>query len=170
MEAKYHAELQAKDREITLYREKSGEMKSIIDLLAQRPITVNATAESKIMQNSPDNSQNLNNVNITANNSVVNLDEISGNVTNTIQHLANSSQPDAIELSDRLQQHQTAIEAETELNDDDKAGALEQLNTLAQAGQNPQDITLRKAANTALKILKHDRCPHPYRRDRLFQK
>jgi hypothetical protein len=156
LESKYQAELQAKDREIVLYREKSAEMKEIISLLAQRPVNVevNANAESKNMHNSPDQSRNFNNVDITASYSVVNLGDISGNVTNTIHHLQASSQPNAAELSDRLKQLQTAIETESELKDDDKAEALEQVNTLAQAGQNPQDGTLKKAANTALKILK----------------
>jgi uncharacterized protein YjbI with pentapeptide repeats len=156
LEAKYQAELQAKDIEIILYREKSVEMKEIIGLLAQRPVNVevNAIAESKAMQNSSDQSRNFNNVNITADNSVINLGDISGNVTNTIHQLQSSSHPNATELSDRLKQLQSAIETDSELKDNDKAEALEQVNTLAQAGQNPQDSTLKKAANTALKILK----------------
>jgi hypothetical protein len=156
LEAKYQAELQAKDREIVLYREKSAEMKEIIRLLAQRPVNVevNANAESKAMQSSSDQSRNFNNVDITASYSVVNLGDISGNVTNTIRQLQDSSQPNTAELSDRLKQLKSAIETESELKDDDKAEALEQVNILAQAGQNPQDSTLKKVANTALKILK----------------
>ncbi len=38
LEAKYRAELQAKDREITLYKERSADMKEIATLLASRPI------------------------------------------------------------------------------------------------------------------------------------
>jgi hypothetical protein len=106
------------------------------------------------MQNSSDQSSNFNNVHINANQSVVNLGDISGIVTNTLHQLRSSSQPNANELSDHLKNLQAAIETESELNDDDKAEALEQVNVLAQAGQNPQDNTLKKTANTALKILK----------------
>lgn len=53
VEEKYKAELQAKDREIQIYREKSVDMKEIIGLLATRPININneaiATSESKSM-------------------------------------------------------------------------------------------------------------------------
>lgn len=37
---------------------------------------------------------------------------------------------------------------------DDKAEALEQVKPLAEAGKNPQDSGLQKAAKTAAKILK----------------
>jgi hypothetical protein len=125
-------------------------MREITLLLAQQDVNI----DNKVMINSQDQSRNFDNVNITANNSVVNLGDISGNVTNTIRQLQSSSHSNAAELSDRLQQLQSIIETESELNDDDKAEALEQVNTLAQAGQNPKDSTLKKSANTALKILK----------------
>ncbi len=44
LEAQYRAELQAKDREITLYKDRSADMKEIAKLLASRPITVEAKA------------------------------------------------------------------------------------------------------------------------------
>lgn len=40
------------------------------------------------------------------------------------------------------------------INPDDKTEALEQLNTLAKAAQNPQDGTLKKLANTAVKVIR----------------
>ncbi len=44
LEAQYRAELQAKDREITLYKEQGSNMMEIARLLASRPITVEAKA------------------------------------------------------------------------------------------------------------------------------
>ncbi len=85
---------------------------------------------------------------------VLNLGTISGNVTNAINQLPTSSDPDKPGLKELLAQLQTAIEAETELPPDDKAEALEQVKVLAEAGQKPEDSALQKAAKTAMKILK----------------
>ena len=82
------------------------------------------------------------------------LGAISGNVTNTINRIPESSDPDKPSLKQLLIQLQSAIETEPELADDDKAEALEQVKTLAEAGQNPEDGALKKAAKTAMKLLK----------------
>lgn len=82
------------------------------------------------------------------------LGEISGTVTNTINQLPTSSDPDQPGLRELLSQLQAAIEAERELNDEDKAEALEQVKVFAEAGQKPEEGALRKAAKTAMKILK----------------
>lgn len=122
--------------------------------------TVNAVSESKAMSdsNNPNISTgsgsfiNTGNSNMTG--STVNLGEISGNVTNTINQLQQSSNPEATQLADLLKQLQSTIEAEPALTPQDKTEALEQVGTLAKAGQNPQDGTLKKLAATAIKILK----------------
>ena len=79
---------------------------------------------------------------------------ISGAVTNTINQLPETSQSEQPNLKELLTQLQKAIETETELPNEDKAEALEQVKTLAEAGQTPQDSNLQKAAKTAMKILK----------------
>jgi hypothetical protein len=155
LETKYEAELLVQKNQIRDYKEQNANLWLMANSLAQRSIynVIEVSTENKAMINSKDNSQNLNNVNITANNSVVNLGEIRGTVNNSIQTLAKSSQPNATELSDRLQQLQTAIESAPELNDDKKVEALEEVSILAQAGQNPQDTKLKKEANKALLFL-----------------
>lgn len=85
---------------------------------------------------------------------VVNLGSISGNVTNTINQLPESTDPNQASLKELLTQLQAAIESETELPDEDKAEALEQVKTLAEAGQKPEDTAMQKASKTAMKILK----------------
>ncbi len=79
---------------------------------------------------------------------------ISGSVTNTINQLPTSPDPDNPGIKELLAQLQAAIEAESELSDEDKAEALEQVKTLAEAGQKPEDNALQKPAKTAMKILK----------------
>ncbi len=79
---------------------------------------------------------------------------ISGSVTNTINQLPTSPNPDNPGIKELLAQLQAAIEAESELPDEDKAEALEQVKTLAEAGQKPEDNALQKAAKTSMKILK----------------
>ncbi|MBE9136958.1 pentapeptide repeat-containing protein [Nodosilinea sp. LEGE 07088] len=82
------------------------------------------------------------------------LGEISGTVTNTINQLPSSSDPNQPGLKELLTQLQAAIESEAELSNEDKAEALEQVKVLAEAGQQPEDGPLKKSAKTALKILK----------------
>ncbi|HEY9626207.1 MAG TPA: pentapeptide repeat-containing protein [Coleofasciculaceae cyanobacterium] len=156
LEARYHAELQAKDKEITIYRQQSADMQEIIRLMASRPVTVEvkATAESKAMNDSTDSSRNITvGGNLNATGSTFNLGEISGNVTNTINQLQATATPEAAQLAALLKELQEAI-ASSELPPADKTEALEQVNTLAKAGQNPADGTLKKLSSTAVKVIK----------------
>jgi uncharacterized protein YjbI with pentapeptide repeats len=84
---------------------------------------------------------------------VVNLGEISGNVSNAINKLPDSeaSEPSLKEL---LLQLQAAIEAEPELTPEDKAEALEEVKVLAEAGQPTADNVLQKAAKRSITFLK----------------
>jgi uncharacterized protein YjbI with pentapeptide repeats len=164
VEKKYKAELQAKDREIQIYRQQGADMKEIVSLLANRPVNVinKATAESKAMSDSTDQSRNQN-LNIgsvgrdfNASGQALNVGniDISGVVTNTINQLPASPEPDKPGLKELLSQLQAAIEAENHLSDEDKAEALEQVKALAEAGKNPQEATTQKAAKTASTMLK----------------
>ena len=80
--------------------------------------------------------------------------EVSGSVTNSINQLSSSPDPDTLGLKELLTQLQKSIETETRLSEEDKAEALEQVKMLAEAGQNPEDNGLQKTAKTAMKILK----------------
>jgi hypothetical protein len=80
--------------------------------------------------------------------------DISGTVTNTINQLPESPEPDQPGIKELLTELQPAIEAETNLSDEDKAEALEQVKALAEAGKNPQEASTQKSAKTAMKILK----------------
>jgi DNA-binding phage protein len=79
---------------------------------------------------------------------ILNLGEISGNVTNTIDHLPTS------ELADLLKQLQTAIESDTALPEKGKATALEQVNILAEVGKDPDQPEKKSLGQQAITILK----------------
>jgi uncharacterized protein YjbI with pentapeptide repeats len=148
---KYQAELRAKNEQIiAFHREKYSDMKEITLLLAQQEVSI----RNKVMINSQDQSRNFDNVNITAHNSVIDLGDISSIVTSTIHQLQYSSQPNAAELFEHLKRLQSVIEKEYELNDDEKAEALEEVNTLAQAAQKTQKEISKIKANAAIQILK----------------
>ncbi|BAY33270.1 pentapeptide repeat protein [Nostoc carneum NIES-2107] len=79
---------------------------------------------------------------------------ITGNVTNTINQLPDSPEPDKAGIKELLTQLQAAIETDTTLSDEDKAEALEQVKAIAEAGKKPEDGAMQKIAKTALKFLK----------------
>ncbi|MEI2577626.1 pentapeptide repeat-containing protein [Scytonema sp. PRP1] len=79
---------------------------------------------------------------------------ISGNVTNTINQLPDSGSPDKPGIKELLQELQVVIEGDTNLSDEDKAEALEQLQKIAEAGQKPEDGGMQKIAKNAIKMLK----------------
>ena len=66
---------------------------------------------------------------------VVNLGTISGNVTNTLNQLPESSETDEPNLKELLTQLQQAIENDSDLPEPDKADLLEQVQALAEAKQ-----------------------------------
>jgi uncharacterized protein YjbI with pentapeptide repeats len=118
---------------------------------------VKSTSESKAMSDKIDKSRKIEITGgtVTASGAgALSLGDISGTVANTITQLSDSAKPDEPGIKELLTQLQTAIEAETNLSDDDKAEALEQVKTLAEVGKNPQDSTMQKAGKTAMKILK----------------
>ncbi|PSB33690.1 pentapeptide repeat-containing protein [Stenomitos frigidus] len=155
LEAKYHAELKAKDEQITIYREKSADMTEILRLLANRPVTVevNASAESKAMSDSTDKSQSVNiGGNVTG--STINLGEISGSVSNVINQLPGAPDPTQPGIKELLVELQAVIEGDSALSTEDKADALEQVKVFAELGQNPQQPEKEGLGRKAVKILK----------------
>lgn len=160
VEDRYKTELNAKENEIKIYRQQSADMMEIVKLQASKPINVDvkASADSKAMQESSDQSRKIEIGNVgrdfNASGSALNLGDIGGTVTNNINQLANSPQPDQPGIKELLTQLHEVIATETTLTDDDKAEALEQVKALAKAGQNPSDGTMQKLAKRANRILR----------------
>ncbi|NCR90181.1 MAG: pentapeptide repeat-containing protein [Microcystis aeruginosa G11-01] len=148
IEAQYKAQLTAKDEEIiAIYRQQSVDMMEITKTLANRPIHV----EAKAMSNSNDSSPNINIGDII--NSVVNLGEIIGDVTNTINQIAADASPENAQLKALLQELTQAIEIDSHLDVEEKAEAANQVKKIAQASQNPDDAGLQKKAQRAVNFL-----------------
>jgi hypothetical protein len=112
------------------------------------PINISSQLESIMIENRTNNFQARDI------NGVINLGTISGNVTNSINQLKESNTPNSEQLAELLSQLKDYIESENELNSEDKEEALEQVNALAELGQNPQDGAMKKAAKTAIRVLK----------------
>jgi len=76
---------------------------------------------------------------------------------------SDSPEPNKPIIKELLTELQTAIEAETDLFDDDKAEALEQVKTWAEVWKNIQDSTRQrqKAWKTAIKILQGTIASYP---------
>ncbi|MDX2214899.1 MAG: pentapeptide repeat-containing protein, partial [Oculatellaceae cyanobacterium bins.114] len=107
------------------------------------------------MQSNHDSSQNISvggNFNLNATNSVVNLRDISGTVTNTINQLPDATDPAQPNLKDLLTQLQQAIESAVELPDPDKADLLEQVKVLAEVPQTPEPAQQEGMARRAKKL------------------
>ncbi|PSN15092.1 hypothetical protein C7293_08825 [filamentous cyanobacterium CCT1] len=83
---------------------------------------------------------------------IVNLGTISGNVTNAINQLPNSPEPDQANLKTLLAQLQQVIEIDSDLPDPDKADLLEQVQSLAEAKQVKEPAKREGIARKAMKI------------------
>ena len=130
-EARYKAQLDARDEQITDYRQQNANMHEVVKLLASRPVTVDLNASG----------------------STINLGEISGQVSNQINQLPDTA-PDQPNLKDLLTQLQAAVEADTELSAVEKKEALGEVAKLAEAGSQPKAGTMQRMAKRATAALK----------------
>ncbi len=83
---------------------------------------------------------------------IINLGTISGNVTNAINHLPDSSEDGQSNLKVLLTQLQEAIETDTELSDPDKSDLLEQVQSLAEVKQTEEPTKREGMARKAMKM------------------
>ncbi|MBG1241915.1 pentapeptide repeat-containing protein [Nostoc sp. NZL] len=91
---------------------------------------------------------------IAGNNSIANLGTISGNVSIALNQLPDATDAEKPGIKELLSQLQDAIIQSTYLSEEEKTEALEQVNSLAEAGKNPQESTKQKTAKTAITMLK----------------
>ncbi len=82
------------------------------------------------------------------------LGDIQGTVANTINQLPDSSDPKQPGIKELLIQLHDAIANSPELDDEDKAEALSQVKTLAEAGKNHSDEGMKKLAKRAVTMLR----------------
>jgi uncharacterized protein YjbI with pentapeptide repeats len=159
LEARYQAELKAKDREIAIYREQSVNMWGVVTNLANRPININNQLIGEgtaVSQNNIDQSRSLNvGGDLNLDQSVLNLGD-TGGLTNAIDQLPVATDPAQPGLREMLVQLQAAIEADPTLAAADRADALAALNILADLGKNPQlpEPEKQTQGRRAIKLLK----------------
>lgn len=148
----YQAGLQAGEEAIQLERQK---FERLAFFVAKNPSTTNNTYIGNKIMTGDNQSQNIHvkgDFSVTANNSVVSLRDIGGQVTNQIGKLGNEHVQ--AQLKEVLSELQSAIGEEAELSKEVKAEALEEVKNLAAAGQTPQDGRMKKAAQRSLNVLK----------------
>lgn len=146
-EVSYQARLEDKNKE-------NANLLKIIDKLANPTINVqvNATAESKSMDNSNESNRTFNNDGI-INESSINLGDNS-NVLNAINQLPSSPDLNQPGIKERLTELQKAIEEESQLQLEDKADLLEQVKVLAEAEQTSEPDKKESLVRQAKKIFK----------------
>ncbi|HLO87524.1 MAG TPA: pentapeptide repeat-containing protein [Nostocaceae cyanobacterium] len=86
--------------------------------------------------------------------STFNLGDIEGSITNTVQELKESNQPEAANLADLISQLQKAIQDEASLTDEQKKDALEALETIGEEAQKLPENRIQKVCKFALNSLK----------------
>ncbi|MGV0027785.1 pentapeptide repeat-containing protein [Phormidesmis priestleyi] len=113
------------------------------------------TPGGQAMQEANDSSRNINvGGNLNATGSTFNLGEISGSVTNTINQLPDTAETDRPNLKQLLTQLKEAIESDTQLPETGKVTALEQVKTLAEVGQNPDQPEKKNLGTQAIAFFK----------------
>jgi len=156
VEEKYKAVLQAKDEEINFHRQQSGKIPEMIISLANKPINVQIDNKVENENMTKDSSRKIEIGNIgrdfNASGQALNLGEISGTVTNTINELATAPESEKPGIKELLTQLKTAIETDSNLTEKEKEKALKQVKSLAEAAQNPQEK--QDLADTAITMLK----------------
>ncbi|MBW4479526.1 MAG: transporter substrate-binding domain-containing protein [Tolypothrix brevis GSE-NOS-MK-07-07A] len=107
--------------------------------------------------NNSNSSRNINvggDFNLEQTGSNFNIGDISGFVSNTVQQLKDSEQPEAQELADIISQLQKAIENDSKLTDEQKKDALEALASIGEEAQKPPEERIQKICKFALSSLK----------------
>lgn len=89
---------------------------------------------------------------ISSGDGIVNLGTISGNVSNAINQLPESSEPDQPNLKTLLAQLQQAIETDADLPETDKSDLLEQVQSLAEAKQTEEPAKREGLMRKAMKM------------------
>jgi uncharacterized protein (DUF697 family) len=79
--------------------------------------------------------------------------DIYGTVSTAISELPDSPESEKPGVKELLTQLKEAIASESNLSDEDKESALEEISNLAEAAKNPEDGRMKKAAKKAVQML-----------------
>jgi uncharacterized protein YjbI with pentapeptide repeats len=168
-EQKYEILLQSKDQYIkhteeiiNLYRQQNADMTRITESLAQQrsitsitvevPVEATAVASSEAMQGN-DQSPTYGDINIQSPQSAINIGigPMNSEVNNPINQPADSNTQ--TQLKDLLTQLQAAIATEPALSEQDKAEALAEVKTIAEAGLSATEGKSQTLAKRSMRVL-----------------
>ncbi len=160
----YQLRLEVATKDVLL-QEMRDDKKQLFGLLSDKnkqPIINNITntAKSNAMNENNQDSRQLNIGDVAGDfkpmGSALNAGDvtISGTVAETINQLPPSPDAEKPGIKELLSQLAIAIEAENNLNEEEKQEALEEIQNLAKAGQNPQAGNKKKLAKKAMTMLK----------------
>jgi uncharacterized protein YjbI with pentapeptide repeats len=152
LQAAYERLRQLEAKIETLHELRAADLKEVA-LTQKAQIFNQFVGGGTAMQANHDSSRNINvggDLNLTG--STLNLGELSGTVTNTINQIPDPTHPDQPNLKDLLTQLQQLITSDTDLSDTDKADLLEQVQALATAGQTPEPTQKEGLARKAKKM------------------
>jgi uncharacterized protein YjbI with pentapeptide repeats len=146
-------QLEAQTEQLQLH---AGDLKEIVLILAGKPQTIVNEASINTMQET-NRKIEIGSIggDFNASGQALNLGEmdISGQVTNMIKQLPDESiSTEQLGIKELLTQLQKVINEEIELSNEDKADLLEQVKTLAQANQTPEQQTKEGLVRKARKI------------------
>ena len=151
IEAKYQAQLEAKEAIIFLQKQSITDIKEILQITKSSNINFSPTFQNEAKAVAEQNPVTIKAGRDISGN-VINLGEIKGNVTNAINQIPNKE--DSGDIKTLLTQLQEAISADKDLADEDKADALEQVENLAKIALHDKPEEKSTLASKAIRALK----------------
>jgi len=151
IEAKYQAQLEAKEAIIFLQRQSITDIKEVLQITKSSNINFSPTFQTEAKAVAEQNPVTIKAGRDISGN-VINLGEIKGNVTNAINQIPNKE--DSGDIKTLLTQLQEAISADKDLADEDKADALEQVENLAKIALHDKPEEKSTLASKAIRALK----------------
>ncbi|MDJ0659966.1 MAG: pentapeptide repeat-containing protein [Crocosphaera sp.] len=149
----YRGKLEEKDNHIQRLENMISTALEKPDFYLEKPSFNYQHQEEYIMSENIDNSQNIKIRDINANQSIVNLRDISGRVSNKIEQLPEHLEDGKRSIKELLSQLQNAIETDENLKDIQKVEALEAVESLTEAANKPEDSNLKKYAKLSKNAL-----------------
>jgi uncharacterized protein YjbI with pentapeptide repeats len=151
IEAKYQAQLEAKDAMILIQKQNITDIKEILQIAKSPNIEFRQDIKNEAKAVAEQNHVTIKAGRDISGN-VINLGEIKGNVTNAINQIPHKE--DSGDIKTLLTQLQEAISADKDLADEDKADALEQVENLAKIALHDKPEEKLTLASKALRALK----------------
>jgi len=153
IEAKYQAQLEAKEAMILLQKQSITDIKEILQIAKSSNINFSPTFQTEAKAVAEQNPVTIKAGRDISGN-VINLGEIKGNVTNAINQIPVKDDGDSLDIKTLLTQLQEAISADKALADEDKADALEQVENLAKIALHDKAEEKSTLASKAIRALK----------------